>query len=295
MQNKYFPASLIQSFLLIILGLVVATPIASPFIFFEKQIDNFLFEEFSSTLVYVIVFITIILLALNVNKKRKLRYNFNFKINHISLLLLISLLFTFQLAINLPAQKVLHSLFFTEIIKAKSFYSFSYILGALSFGPILEEILFRGIILKGLLYSNSPWKAIILSAVIFGIIHSQPIIILGGIFFGIFLGYIYYKTNSLGLTILLHFATNLFGIIGSYLNYRLGSPNFKMISDLYGNYSLVLIIVLTIMFIVVSYFLIFNHFYPVEKHKIDVIETYYAKEASVNDSLAPELSLPENE
>jgi hypothetical protein len=205
-------------------------------------------------------------LALNVNKRRKLSDNFNFRINHISLLLLISLLFAFQLGINLPAQKVLHSLFFTEITKTKSFYSIIYILGALSFGPILEEILFRGIILRGLLYSYSPWKAIILSAVIFGIIHGQPIIIMGGIFFGIFLGYIYYKSNSLGLTILLHFSTNLFGIMGSYLNYRLGSPNFKNISDLYGNYSLILIITLAIMFLIISYFLILNHYYPVKKN-----------------------------
>jgi membrane protease YdiL (CAAX protease family) len=256
MKNKFFPATLIQSFLLIILGLFLATPFASPFIFLEKQIDGFFVNEISLTIIYVIVLNIMILLAFYVNKKRKLSFNFNFKLNHFNLLLFIFLLFTFQLGINLPAQKVFHSLIFSEIIKTKSFYSFIYILGALSFGPILEEILFRGIILKGLLYSYSPWKAIILSSVIFGIIHGRPIVIPGAIFFGIFLGYVYYKTNSLGITILLHFLTNLFGLIGSYINYSFGSPNFNMVSDLYGDLSWFLIIFLVIMFIITSYFLV---------------------------------------
>ena len=44
--------------------------------------------------------------------------------------------------------------------------------------PILEELLFRGIILEAFLKNYSPWKAIIWSSIIFGVfrlikIHSQ--------------------------------------------------------------------------------------------------------------------------
>jgi len=211
----------------------------------------------SLTLVYIIVLMTIILLAYLVNRRRKLSFNFDFKLNRFYLLpLILLILFAFQIGINLPVQKIINSLVFNEIIVSKIFYSSVYIIGALSFGPILEEVLFRGIILKGLLSNYKPWKAILISAVIFGIIHGQPLMIPGAILFGICFGYLYYKTNSLGITILCHFTTNLFGMVGSYLNYRFGKPNFKIISDLYGNFSLIFIIVLAIMFIISSYFLV---------------------------------------
>jgi len=128
--------------------------------------------------------------------------------------------------------------------------------GSLFSGPILEEILFRGILLKGLLTSNSPKKAIIISSIIFGLIHGQPVMIAGAILLGSFLGYIYYKTNSLGLTILMHFAANLFCTIAYFLNQNLGNPNFKTIADLYGSYSWLLMLVLILTFTVSSYYLV---------------------------------------
>ena len=41
-------------------------------------------------------------------------------------------------------------------------------------GPVLEEMLFRGAITKVLLQRYSPVKAIILSALVFGIFHINP-------------------------------------------------------------------------------------------------------------------------
>ncbi|MBB6217996.1 hypothetical protein HNQ80_004133 [Anaerosolibacter carboniphilus] len=38
-------------------------------------------------------------------------------------------------------------------------------------GPIYEEILYRGIIMKGLLMRNKPWVAVVTSSIIFGFIH----------------------------------------------------------------------------------------------------------------------------
>lgn len=72
---------------------------------------------------------------------------------------------------------------------------------------ILEEILFRGIILKNLLpYSKS--GAIIISALLFGITHMNPIQILFASVFGVILGVCYEYTGSLLIPIIMHFINN---------------------------------------------------------------------------------------
>lgn len=45
---------------------------------------------------------------------------------------------------------------------------------AVLLAPVLEEMLFRGIMLDGLLKRYSPTKAIVWSAVLFGIVHLNP-------------------------------------------------------------------------------------------------------------------------
>ncbi len=76
-------------------------------------------------------------------------------------------------------------------------------------GPICEEIIFRGVILEGLLKKYNPTKAIIFSALIFGLIHMQPLQVMGTFFAGLILGWIYVKTQSLWGVIVLHVINNV--------------------------------------------------------------------------------------
>ncbi|SOD88078.1 CPBP family intramembrane glutamic endopeptidase [Spirosoma fluviale] len=82
------------------------------------------------------------------------------------------------------------------------------ILSAVIAAPILEEILFRGIILDGFLKNYRPTKAIIWSALIFGFIHFIPAQALNAAFIGIAFGWLYYRTRSLTLCMFLHFVNN---------------------------------------------------------------------------------------
>lgn len=77
--------------------------------------------------------------------------------------------------------------------------------------PIIEELLFRGIILEAFLKNYSPWKAIIWSAIIFGGFHLNPWQFIGGAFAGVLIGWVYVKTNSLIPGILIHFTNNFIG------------------------------------------------------------------------------------
>jgi len=79
--------------------------------------------------------------------------------------------------------------------------------------PITEEIFFRGIILAGLLKNHKSSKAIILSAVIFGLVHIYPSHIISAMLGGILIGWVYWKTNSLIPGIILHCLNNLMAFI----------------------------------------------------------------------------------
>ncbi|MBC3541025.1 CPBP family intramembrane glutamic endopeptidase [Rufibacter sediminis] len=73
---------------------------------------------------------------------------------------------------------------------------------------LLEEMLCRGIILKGLLERYSVPKAIIWSAVLFGAMHLNPWQGITGVVLGLFIGWVYYRTRSIYPGILIHFANN---------------------------------------------------------------------------------------
>ena len=75
-------------------------------------------------------------------------------------------------------------------------------------GPVLEEILFRGAITKALLQQYNPTKAILISALLFGVFHINPAQILPAFLIGILLAWTYYKTGSLIPCILMHVLNN---------------------------------------------------------------------------------------
>ncbi len=83
-------------------------------------------------------------------------------------------------------------------------------------GPILEEALFRGIILDGFLIRYRPGKAIFWSAFLFGLFHLNPWQFIPGFLIGLLLGYIYMKTRSLLPVILIHVVNNSFSYLIMY-------------------------------------------------------------------------------
>lgn len=80
-------------------------------------------------------------------------------------------------------------------------------------GPIAEELLFRGAIMRALMKQLSPTKAIVISALIFGIIHLNPAQVIFAFALGLVFGWIYYKTGSLIPVILMHIFTNSFSTV----------------------------------------------------------------------------------
>lgn len=87
------------------------------------------------------------------------------------------------------------------------------VLGAVVTGPLAEELLYRGVLYRGLKALTGILPAALLSAGIFGVLHMNP---LQGIFAGI-LGLLFAaaceRTGGLWGPVLAHMAVNLLGIV----------------------------------------------------------------------------------
>ena len=77
--------------------------------------------------------------------------------------------------------------------------------------PILEELLFRSVILGGFLRRYSPPKAIFWSALIFGVYHFNPAQVVGAFLIGLVLGLLFWRTRSVWPCIVLHAVNNGLG------------------------------------------------------------------------------------
>jgi len=101
---------------------------------------------------------------------------------------------------------------FSPIMEYNILMSFLFIVIAF---PLLEEIIYRGIILDGLLNNHSRSFAIIFSALIFALIHMILIQIIPAFFSGLLLGWLYLRYRSLLLVFFAH-AVNNFASLISY-------------------------------------------------------------------------------
>lgn len=74
--------------------------------------------------------------------------------------------------------------------------------------PLTEEIIFRGLILRGLLARWPAWVAIVVSAALFTVMHFNPAQAPIAFALGLVLGWTYARTRSLGLCVLGHALNN---------------------------------------------------------------------------------------
>lgn len=154
-----------------------------------------------------------------VRQKTNKKLNFNFSPTNVSTYLLIfpmmlGMMFigefiTSQIPTTGPFFGDFYS-FFENLMSGLTNDPIVMVITAVIMAPIFEEIVFRGIIQKGMINNGvKPWKAILLASILFGLIHGNPWQFVGATLLGCVLGLVYYKTKSLFLPMLLHGFNNL--------------------------------------------------------------------------------------
>lgn len=87
------------------------------------------------------------------------------------------------------------------------------ILSVVILGPIVEELLFRGLIFNSLKRFNNGLFPVLFSGILFGIFHVEPVQVVYTTIIGIILGAFYFATKRLDIVILLHIFNNLISTI----------------------------------------------------------------------------------
>ncbi len=85
---------------------------------------------------------------------------------------------------------------------------------------IMEEVFFRGAMQKTMIkLVKYRFLGILLTSILFSLIHFQPFSSIPRVFLGLFLGYLYVFSKNIIYPIIFHFLNNLTVVIGSYLFY----------------------------------------------------------------------------
>jgi membrane protease YdiL (CAAX protease family) len=188
MKRNFYPKTVIKSLGLLFISMLIS----APFIFLREYIkisEQLFFNGF-----FVLYSTVIITISHFINKKRGIKFESDIKINNPKLIpLMISIILLYQIGISKPILYLINS-FNNEIPSLNNpmeMESLIFFIGAIVLSPILEEIIFRRIILKGFLTNYTPKKAILFSAIIFGVMHGEPIQIINAFIIGLFFGWIY--------------------------------------------------------------------------------------------------------
>ncbi|MBU3183352.1 CPBP family intramembrane glutamic endopeptidase [Clostridium estertheticum] len=134
------------------------------------------------------------------------------------------------------------------------------ILSVAVIAPIYEEVIIRGILLKGMANKMNPNLALIISALIFALAHMNIPQGINAFLLGLIIGAIYLSSDSIYLCIFAHFINNSVAITTS--------GSFQLLS---GKYSM---IIHSIFFLVGITILIFAYRWYTRKQPEDTLDIY---------------------
>jgi len=163
------------------------------------------------------------LLILNYVRKKgaeKLKFhgNLNIKLLLATIFIFLSYSIVCSNSLDLLISKIPVDDSLTEAFNLMSENIYLNLISAAIIAPIAEEIIMRGVILEGLLQKYRPWVAIVVSSLVFGIIHMNLPQFISATLGGIILGIVYFKTRSLILTIVGHACNNIIASIDIPIN-----------------------------------------------------------------------------
>ena len=103
--------------------------------------------------------------------------------------------------------------------------------------PLAEELVFRGAVLRALLrWKSNPWVGIVISALLFALIHANPVQMPHAFLVGLLLGWMYYRTDSIVPGVVFHWVNNTV----AYVLYNVyPNPDITLL-DLFGTQRTVL-------------------------------------------------------
>ena len=127
-------------------------------------------------------------------------------------LILVSLILCFNAAYSLAVDFLGIELFAPPIYPSGfGFEGYALLLGFVIvalWGPLSEEVFFRGYVFSGLISNTNPKIAILISSCLFALFHLTIGMVIPALFAGILLSWLYYKTRSIWPSFTVHALQN---------------------------------------------------------------------------------------
>lgn len=175
---------------------------------YQSDLQNYISSR--AILITVITFIIFGFVFYKIYRKYKNNYNNKLSIKNIFVLLILGVVL--NLSYNLIIESLNNLFSFTNNYDAINISIITYIICTGVLGPILEELLFRGIVFNKLKKFNKQMKSILLASFIFMFFHSNPIQMLYAFCLSFILLYVYEKYKTIKAPILVHIASNIMNI-----------------------------------------------------------------------------------
>ncbi|MBQ9072728.1 MAG: CPBP family intramembrane metalloprotease [Bacilli bacterium] len=163
-------------------------------------------DYINSNTLMIIIITMLIFIPILYKVFKKYRKENNFKIKNIFVPILFGI--TISLIYNIILFYLNNVLNFTNIFEGSELSILVQLISSGICGPILEELLFRGIVYNKLKEFNKPKIAIILCSVIFGIIHTNIINAIYAFIVSFVLIYLYEKYKTLKAPMIMHISLN---------------------------------------------------------------------------------------
>lgn len=186
--------------------------------------NNRLTDYINNKTLLIIMIIFIIFLPLLYLGFKKYKTNKKLKLNNIILIVLLGI--SISLIYNISMYNLNNIFNFTNQFKISKLNILIQIISSGIIGPILEELVFRGIVYNKLKEFNTPMKSTIISIIIFSLMHTNFVNMIYAFIVGFMLIYVYEKYKTLKAPILLHITLNVTIILfihilvkNSFINY----------------------------------------------------------------------------
>jgi len=150
-------------------------------------------------------------------KDRKLKRSLNFGSFAYAALMIISFRLIFDNSLILWVNTITIPDYINVAFQELSVSPIILLLSVAVVAPIYEEIVFRGILLKGMANKLNPAVALVVSALLFALVHLNIPQGINAFLLGLVIGFIYLKTGSIYLSIFAHFVNNLLALSVSSL------------------------------------------------------------------------------
>lgn len=174
---------------------------------YQKGLNKFI--DSKTIIISLIIFAIFLPIFLSIYKKYIAKTKFKIKNIFIPILFGISI----SLIYNILFSNINNLMHFTSNYDDNKVNIYILILTSGIIGPILEELLFRGIVYNKLKEFNKPMKSIILTSIIFSIFHFDLLNIILAFSVSFIFIYLYEKYKSIKYPIIMHIVLNITSIV----------------------------------------------------------------------------------